>query len=310
MPLDPITEAFLKELVEANVPALDAGSVEEARANAVGMAAIQGEAEPVARVENREIPGPGGDIPVRIYRPEGDGPFPALVYLHGGGWVICDLDTHDATCRALANALPAVVVSVDYRLAPEHRFPAGADDAYAATRWVADNATTIGADPQRLIIGGDSAGGNLSAVVTLMARDRGGPALAYQILIYPVTDASMTKASYTENADGYLLTRRAMEWFWGHYLGSDGDGTMPYTSPLLAPDLRGLPPATVITAEFDPLRDEGDAYAERLREAGVPVQHACYAGQIHGFFSMGGVFPQARTALDAVVKDVQAALGL
>lgn len=308
MPLDPVTEAFLKELVEANIPPLDAGSVEEARANALGMAAIQGEGEPVAHVENRRIPGPAGDLPVRVYRPEGDGPFPAFVYLHGGGWVICNLDTHDAGCRAIANALPGVVVSVDYRLAPEHRFPAAADDAYAATRWVADNAMMLGADPQRLIVGGDSAGGNLSAVVALMARDRGGPALAYQVLIYPVTDASMTKASYTVNADGYLLTRQAMAWFWNHYLGSEGDGSAPYASPLAAPDLRGLPPATVITAEFDPLRDEGNAYAERLRQAGIPVRHQCYAGLIHGFFSMGGVFPQARIALDAVVQDVQAAL--
>jgi acetyl esterase len=309
MPLDPAAELLLQQIATTGVPALDATSVEQARENALVLATVQVDAEPVGRIENRKIPGPDGDLPVRIYTPDGRPPLPAFVYLHGGGWVICNLDTHDATCRAIANAVPAVVVSVDYRLAPEHRFPAAAEDAYAATRWVAGNAAALGADPTRLIVGGDSAGGNLAAVTALMARDRGGPALAYQVLIYPVIDSSMTMASYDENAEGYLLTRSAMAWYWNHYLGPGGDGRHPYASPIAADDLRRLPPATVITAEFDPLRDEGDAYAARLRQAGVRVQHTRYGGLIHGFVSLGAVFPQARTAIDAMAADVRTALG-
>jgi acetyl esterase len=309
MPLDPAAELLLQQIATTGIPAFDAGSVEQARENALALATVQGDAEPVGCVENRKIPGPDGDLPVRIYASDHRPPLAAFVYLHGGGWVICNLDTHDATCRAIANAVPAVVVSVDYRLAPEHRFPAAAEDAYAATHWLADNAAAFGADPKRLIVGGDSAGGNLAAVAALMARDRGGPALAYQVLIYPAIDASMTMASYDENAEGYLLTRSAMAWFWNHYLGPQGDGRHPYASPIAADDLSGLPPATIITAEFDPLRDEGDAYAARLRAAGVSVRHTRYAGLIHGFVSLGAVFSQARTAIDAMAADVRTALG-
>src|SRR5581483_3719120 len=213
-------------------------------------------------------------------------------HLHGGGWVLGSLETHDALCRSLARAVPAVVVAVDYRLAPEHKFPAAAEDAYAAPAW------EIGADARRVAVGGDSAGGNLAAVVSLMARDRGGPRLAHQLLVYPATDAGLEHASMRENADGYWLTRDMMAWFWNLYLGGARDGGSPLASPLRAQDLRGLPPATVITAEFDPLRDEGEAYAARLRAAGVPVDLRRWDGMIHGFFAMETIFPQGRAAVE------------
>jgi acetyl esterase len=236
-------------------------------------------------------------MPTRIYMPYGTGPFPVLVYLHGGGWVIGDLEAYDATCRALTNAAGCLVVAMEYRLAPEHKFPAAPEDCYAATCWVAANAAAIGGDPRRIAVGGDSAGGNLAAVVAQMARDRGGPALVYQLLVYPVTNYGYDTASYEENAEGYLLTRNAMVWFWNHYLRSAADGNNPLASPLRASDLRDLPPAMVLTAEFDPLRDEGEAYAMRLQEAGVPVTLKRYTGTIHGFFSLDAVLDQGKQAM-------------
>jgi acetyl esterase len=289
MPLDPQVQALLEEMAAFETPPLSNTSVEDARNQIVqGIALWRGEPTPIKQVEDREIPGPQGNIPVRIYTPEGAGPFPVLVYFHGGGWVICNLDTHDDSCRKLANLAGCIVVSVDYRLAPEHKFPAAAEDCYAATRWAAENAASFNGDPARLAIGGDSAGGNLAAVVALMARDRGGPPLVFQLLIYPVTDYyTPGTPSYQENAEGYFLTRDDMIWFWNHYLNDESEAKHPYASPLQAPDLSNLPPALVITAEFDPLRDEGEKYAERLREAGVPVVLKRYDGMIHGFFGMG-----------------------
>jgi acetyl esterase len=243
------------------------------------------EGEPVGSVEDRTIDVGGASIPVRIYKlANASGTLPVLVWYHGGGWVIGNLDGADFACRMLTNASGAAVVSVDYRLAPEHRFPAAADDCFAATKWVVEHASELGVDGSRLAVGGDSAGGNLAAVVCQMAKKAGGPAIRLQVLIYPVTDYSFATTSYTENADGYLLTRESMEWFWGHYLGDD-DGSHPKASPLREADLAGLPPAVVVTAEFDPLRDEGEAYAKRLREAGVKVEAKRYDGQIHGFFA-------------------------
>ena len=255
------------------------------------------EPEPVARVLDRSIPGADGDVPVRIYTPSGDGPFPVLVYFHGGGFVLCDLDTHDGTCRSLANGAGAVVVSVDYRLAPEHAWPAAPEDCYAATRWVAENAEGIGADSTRIAVGGDSAGGNLAAVVALMARDRGGPSLRFQLLIYPVTDCDFETASYRDNATGYFLTTDMMKWFWRQYLAQDADAKQPYASPLRAQDLANLAPALVITAGYDPLRDEGEAYAQRLREAGCDATLSQYPGMFHGFFAMGALLDEARRAV-------------
>jgi acetyl esterase len=234
--------------------------------------------------EHRTFPGPSGDVPIRIYRPAGE-PTGTLVWFHGGGFVIGDLDTAERSAASLADTAGVVVVSVDYRLAPEHKFPAAADDCYAALVWVADNLELLGAPPGRVAVGGDSAGGNLAAVAAIMAKERGGPVVTFQLLVYPVIDATMQSASHRDNAEGYLLTGRAMTWFWECYLGSPDDGRSPFASPIVAADLSGLPPALVITAEFDPLRDEGEAYGQRLKDAGVTTTVSRYDGQIHGFFA-------------------------
>ena len=301
MALDPQAKFLLEQMEAAGAPPMDSLSPEEARAT-TDFSALAGAPEEVGKVENRNIPGPGGEIPVRIYTPNGEGPFPALVYYHGGGWVIGNLETVDVPCRLLANRANCVVVSVDYRLAPEHKFPAAADDSYAAAKWVVENADSIQVDAESVAIGGDSAGGNLAAVVALMARDKGEISLAYQMLVYPVTNHSYATESYTENADGYLLTKDSMVWFWNHYLRNEEDGKNPYASPLQAEDLSGLPPALVLTGEFDPLRDEGEAYAERLREAGVQVEAKRYDGMIHGYFWMPGVLEQGRQSIEHAAK--------
>ena len=244
-------------------------------------------------VVDTTFPGPDGDLPVRVYTPDDAGQPPdVIVYFHGGGWVIGDLDTHDRTTRRLAKTLGAVVVSVDYRLAPEAPWPAAAEDAYAAATWAREHY-----GPRRLVVAGDSAGGNLAAVVSLMARDRGGPPIDHQLLVYPVTDHGFDTLSYTENAEGYFLTRTHMEWYWGHYLGDEGDGSHPYASPLQAEDLSGLPPATVLTAELDPLRDEGEAYAAALAEAGVPTEARRADGMFHGFFGLDEFLPEAAPSM-------------
>lgn len=297
MPLDPQAQALLDQFNAMGGPPLNALSPVDARLAAKALAGLSGQTEPVAKVEDRTIPGPAGELPVRIYTPEGSGSFPVVVFFHGGGWVIGDLDIQDGPCRTLCNAACCIVVSVDYRLAPEHKFPAAAEDCYAATKWVAANAASLNADATRIAVGGDSAGGNLTAVVAQMARDRGGPNLVFQLLVYPVTDGACDTASYQQNADGYLLTKDMMLWFWDHYTGSGADRRHPQASPLRTQSLCGLAPALVITAEFDPLRDEGEAYAARLRDAGVPVQLTRYNGMIHGFFGMGSLIDQAKTAI-------------
>jgi acetyl esterase len=244
----------------------------------------------VASAADRTIPGPGGPLGLRVYTPRGAGPFPLLVFFHGGGFVVCDLDTHDALCRNLCAGAGCVVASVDYRLAPEHRFPAAPDDCLAATRWAAEHAAELRADPARVAAGGDSAGGNLAAVVAQRARDEGGPRLAAQLLLYPTTDAAATgMPSLAENAEGYGLTARDMAWFKGHYLGDPAEAANPHASPLRAADLRGLPPALVQTAEYDPLRDEGEAYAARLRAGGRADRRSRRAGMIHGFLFFPGL---------------------
>jgi acetyl esterase len=307
MPLDPQAQAILD--VMGGLLDLTSLTPQQARDQ---MAAMRPDlpVEPVARVEDLSAAGPAGDIPLRLYAPASDTPLPVLVYFHGGGWVIGDIESHDPTCRSLANVAGCAVISVDYRLAPEAKFPAAAEDAYAATVWVRDNAARLGLDPSRLAVGGDSAGGNLAAVVSLMARDRGAPPIDFQLLVYPVTDHSYETASYVENATGYLLTRESMEWFWNHYISSPEDSTNPYASPLRATDLAGLPPALVITAEFDPLRDEGEAYATRLREAGVPTTCTRYDGMIHGFFGMGAAIERANDAVAEAATALRAAFGM
>jgi acetyl esterase len=254
---------------------------------------------PVAAVEDRFIPGPAGDLPVRVYTPEGLGPFPLVVFFHGGGWVLGDLDTHDPFCRALCSGTGCVVISVGYRLAPEHPFPTALDDALAATRWVGEHAAEVGGDPERIALAGDSAGGNLSAVTALRIRNEGGPTLRGQLLIYAAVGYHTPPTpSYSENAEGYGLTRESAVWFWGQYLADESQAANPHAAPLLAPDLRGLPPALVITAEYDVLRDEGERYVERLRASGVPARLSRYDGVHHRFAEMIGILDQAGQAHD------------
>jgi acetyl esterase len=252
-----------------------------------------------------------GAIPLRVYRPAGvpdSARLPAYVYFHGGGWVIGDLETHDVVCRQITAEAGVSVVSVDYRLAPEHKFPAAADDAWAATRWTVAHAAELGIDGERLAVGGDSAGGNLAAVVALLARDAGAPAIALQVLLYPVTDVAAESPSYQDFADGYMLTRDGMRWFIAHYLSKREEAADWRASPLRAPSLAGLPPALIVTAGFDPLRDEGEAYATRLREAGVRVDAVCYGGMVHGFVPMGRLLDTAGRALTLIGGALRQAL--
>jgi acetyl esterase len=304
MPLAPAARTMIDQLEAGGGPALWEMSPDDARSLSAVMGAMDQPPE-VAKVEDRVIPGPAGDLPVRIYTPDAPAPRPVIAFFHGGGFVICSVETHDGLARRLANALGAVVVSVEYRLAPEARWPAAAEECYAATQWVHEHAADLDADPARLIVAGDSAGGNLAAVVSLMAREQGGPPITSQVLVYPVIDAACDAPSYTENAEGYFLTAPGMHWFWAHYLGPDGDGAHQNASPIRAGDLSGLPPTVVITAEFDPLRDEGEAYAEALQAAGVPVVARRYDGMIHGFVSMPMLFPEADDAVARIADAVQ-----
>ncbi len=282
--LHPQAKVFLEQRTALGVRPVNELTVEAAREQAVRVArAMSGPTEPVARVDERLLPGPYGDIPVRIYLPQLHGSAPVLVYFHGGGWVVGNLETVDAFCRSITNLARCAVVSVNYRHAPEHQFPLPVEDAYAATQWVATHAGTLGGNPARLAVGGTSAGGTQAAVVAQMARDRRGPQIACQLLIVPVTDHNIETTSYRDNADGYGLTADAMRWYWKHYLHAPADGANPYASPIRAASLRGLPPAVVVTAEFDPLRDEGEAYAGRLRADGVPVVAKRYDGMVHQF---------------------------
>jgi acetyl esterase len=307
--LDPSVRRFLETVQVQGGPPLETYPPGEARRLAAeGLVPYEGEREEIASVENLRIPGPLGEIPIRIYTPKAPAPRPAMVYMHGGGWVVCDLDTHDVVCRAIARRSGGVVIAVDYRLAPEHKFPAAVVDSYAALEWVAANAGQLGVDSARIAVGGDSAGGNLGAVLSLKSRDEQGPKIALQVLVYPVTDlSSFDTPSYHEFADGYHLTRPEMEWFRDCYLAAPEDGRNPLASPLLAPDLRGLPPALVLTAECDVLRDEGEAYGKRLEEAGVRVTCTRYPGMIHPFFSLPGAIPRAYDAIQQVADAVAAA---
>jgi acetyl esterase len=283
----------------------------EAREGYRALAAMLGPGPDVFHVEDQSIAGPVGEIPIRVYRP-GGGTRGVLVYYHGGGFVIGDLDTHDRECRVLCNDGDCVVVSVDYRLAPEHGFPASHEDALAALRWVGDNAARLGGDPGRIAVGGDSAGGNLSASVALQARDDAGPDLRLQMLVYPTVDARSDPSvhpSLDENAAGPFLSKETMDYFFGHYLGGRPDAALdPRMSPLLAETHAGLPPAFVVTAEFDPLRDEGEAYAKVLDAAGVPVTFRRYDGMPHVFFQLGPVVDAGREVLEQCAKALREAL--
>ncbi len=300
MPLDPAARALLDAIASSGAPELCDLPLELAREASRATHALQLPPEPVASVEDRVIDAgsPAADrIPVRIYRSSTDGRLPVLVYFHGGGHTIGDLDTQDSACRALANGAGCAVVSVDYRLAPEHPFPAPLEDAYAATRWVAQAAEGERFDATRVAVGGDSAGGNLAAAVALAARDRGGPPLVFQLLVYPTVDGLCESPSHERNGAGYLLTSRLIAWFRDNHVPRVEDRSHPLVSPLRAESLACLPPALVISAEFDPLVDEGRAYAARLRDAGVAVRERHFEGMIHGFWGMGAMLPPAAVAI-------------
>jgi acetyl esterase len=308
MPLDPQVEVLRADRERSNVAPLYTMTVEQARAE--DLKSIQeagGNPEPVASIVERDIPGPDGDLRIRIYRPDNRPSLPVLVYFFGGGWTLGTIDTADGICRALTNAADCATICVGYRLAPEHKFPAAVHDCYAATRWIACHPSELGVDADRLAVGGDSAGGNLAAAVTLLAKRNGGPAIAHQLLVYPNTDYHADTQSLRDNTDPALFNATSVDWYWRHYLASPRDGTDQLASPLRAPDLRGLPAATVLTAEYDPLRDEGEAYAHRLREAGVPVELTRYDGMVHGFFAMSGVLDTAKVAIAHTADRLRAA---
>ncbi len=309
MTLAPEIQNLLDLMSQVEFAGLHTLSAPEARALFANMPRSNEPAEVEATIDTSFTHSDGIEVPVRIYVPEGEGPFGVLIWYHGGGFVIGDLDTTDGTCRELCAHAGVVVVSVDYRLAPEHPFPAAVDDAVAALEWIASGGAPADAhiDPTRVAIGGDSAGGNLSAVTAIVARDR-GITVSHQVLVYPVTDLGMRHVSITDNGEGYFLTKADMTWFMEAYTTVE-QRTDPMASPLLHDDLSGLAPATVVTAHFDPLRDEGDAYAERLAAAGVPVDHARYDDMIHGFLGMTSLTQSARDARDRIAANVRAALG-
>lgn len=308
MSLDPLVVEMLKQMAEAGAPPLQEMSPEEGRAMYRAMSETMPQVE-IGSVENRKVPvSDGANISVRIYRQETTANQPCLVYFHGGGWVIGDLDTHDSICRQLTHAAGCTVIAVDYRLAPEHPFPVPINDCYDVTLWVNNHATELGIDPARIAVGGDSAGGNLSACVSLKARDEAGPGLVHQLLIYPVTDTNFETESYIANQEGYMLTLDGMRWFWDHYLSGNANGASnPLAVPMRAPDLSRLPSATVITAEYDPLRDEGEAYGQRLIDAGVSTTVQRYDGMIHGFFGMAEMLEGSRQAMRLAADQLKAA---
>jgi acetyl esterase len=305
MPVDPDVEGLLKEMAASGAPPIHQVSVAEARAMAESepMRALAGELIEVGAVADITIPVDGAEIRGRVYTPHGSAPHPVVVFFHGGGWVICSLDSHDNLARSICRDADAIVVSVDYRMAPEHRFPTAAHDAFAATKWIAANAASFGGDASRLAVCGDSAGGNLSAVVTQMARDAGGPPITFAALIYPAVDMTFAGGSIDENGSGSFLERDSMAWFMTHYL-SDDDRKNPLASPALHPNLANLPPCFIATCEYDPIRDEGEAYGKALRDNGGTAEVKRYDGLIHAAATMTGVLAGGRQ----LVADVGARL--
>jgi acetyl esterase len=309
--LDPQARALLKLIEERGLPPMHTLSPAEARRFYLERRFFtQPEAPDVAAVSDLEAEGPAGTIPLRSYRPLGSQPdaaLPVLVYFHGGGWTIGDLDTHDVLCRQLANGAGCAVVAVDYRMGPENRFPAAVDDCFAALRWVHAQAANLKLDARRIAVGGDSAGGNLAAVVSILARDAGAPNVDFQLLIYPATDQRRGAPSHTENAYGYLLEKPTMDYYVGNYIDDAKHHLDWRASPLLHPDLKGLPRAFVLTAGYDPLRDEGLEYAQKLSEAGVPCSLVSFPRQIHGFITMGKVIDEANTAVQLCASQLRSA---
>jgi acetyl esterase len=299
--LDPAAKSLIELIAKRKLPSYDQLSPVDAREYYRERRFLtQPEPQQVESVETLLVPGPHGDIPVRAYRPQGSTAqqiLRPLVYYHGGGHTIGDLDTHDTLCRELCNKSGYAVFSVDYRLGPEHKFPAAVDDSWSALQWIASNAADVLIDAEQLAVGGDSAGANLAAVMALTARDKGGPRIVYQLLIYPVTDFRYATASQKSNGAGYLLTREVIDYFTANYLPSDANRLDWRISPALASDFSGLPPALVLTAGYDPLLDEGREYADKLQAGGTQVEYVCYPGQIHGFITMGRAIPQANEAV-------------
>ncbi|HET7835225.1 MAG TPA: alpha/beta hydrolase [Variovorax sp.] len=310
--LHPQAQAFIDLLVQRGVPPTHTLTPAEARKFYRERRALtQPDPAEVAQVRELQADGPHGPIPLRLYRPLGSAAsalLPVLVYYHGGGWTIGDLDTHDTLCRELCNGSGCAVVAVDYRMGPEHRFPAAVDDVLAATRWVRREAAALGVDAQRLAVGGDSAGGNLAAVVAIAARDAGDLPVAYQLLIYPATDMRRVHPSHTTNGQGYVLTRDTIGYFHDHYIADAAQDLDWRASPLLREDLAGLPPALVLTAGYDPLRDEGLDYARALTAAGNRASYVCFERQIHGFITMGRLLDEANTAVALCAAELRRAL--
>jgi len=311
MALDPLMKAFLDQMALQPVPKMWELPAPDARAAFAALMQLAGPKDvPVGKVVNLKAQGPRGEIPLRSYTPVASGgePLPTLVFYHGGGFVIGDLDTHDGLCRMFANEAAVRVIAVDYRLAPEHKFPAAVEDAYAALEWIEANASELGVDANRLAVGGDSAGGGLSAVVAQMAKEKAGPKLAYQMLLFPVTQVGGDTRSMRDRAAGFFLEKATLDWFFNHYLDRNADRADTRMSPLLAKDLSGLPPAYVMVAGFDPLHDEGVAYAEKLRAAGVSVTVADYPDLVHDFIYLQAVLPQAGEAVRAASAALRGAL--
>lgn len=322
MPIDSQVQKILDQFAAFSVPPIENLSPENARnaptlKNAVEemnaqhvtsrlTALAKPMPEPVGKISHQLIPGPGGDILARVYTPEGEGPFPVLVYFHGGGWVIASLDVYEPSCRALCNAAGCVVVSVAYRQAPEHKFPAAVEDAYAATQWVMQNTSLLNGIAGLVAVGGESAGGNLATVSCLISKEQGGLMPVFQLLVYPVINHAFDTPSYHENANGKPLNAAMMRWFWNHYLPNEAAGQNPHASPIRADSLSGLPPALVITAQYDVLRDEGEAYARQLQLAGVETKQVRYDGMIHEFFGLAGVVDTAKEALQAAASGLKA----
>ena len=297
--LHPQAQAFLDGLAENPAPGWNELSPDEGREGFASLTELFGQGPDLAAVENSMA---RGKVPIRIYRPHGDGPFPAIVYFHGGGWVLGDLDTHDALCRRLASEAESIVVSVDYRRSPETVYPGARDDCYTATEFVFRHATELQIDVSRILVAGDSAGANLAASVSQLARDSRDFTISQQVLIYPVLDHRCCTESYEEFAEGFGLTRTAMRWFWDQYAAAETKREDGLVSPLLADDLRGLPPTHIVTAEYDVLRDEGEQYADRLRQAGVPTTHQRYDGMIHGFIHFSGLFDTGSQAIREIAQ--------
>lgn len=308
MSLDPQAKALLDKIEQSGTPAYDTLPVQEARLlydKASELA--QGEPPTPETMLALKIPGPASQIDVLLYKPDESYGLPVLIYFHGGGYTIGSLKSHDCVCRTLCMEAQCIVISVDYRLAPEHKYPAAVDDCFTATQWIANNAISLGGDPQRIAVGGDSAGGNLAAVVCIKAREAGGPQLVHQLLIYPGTDMSCSFPSHKKFAQGYRLTSELIDWFYQQYFEPDSDTDSWLASPLNADDLSGLPPAFVLSAGFDPLQDEDKAYADKLDQAGVPVKYSHYEGMLHGFIAMPGLFDKAKEALSECAVELRKA---